>query len=183
MIAQKIIPSNCNFSNLLQLLNIVDMSTVKYLDGVLYIDNISQDLLDAAYLTYCATNLVTELQTVKQIAKHAINETANKIRLKYITPNQDDVYREKADQVIEYVAAGYPTDVTTYPFIRAEVNATGLTSQQAADAIIVARQAWMTKMADIEEQRRKGNVLIDSVTTVSDVDAAKDAAIVALNLL
>ena len=147
------------------------------------IDGKSIDIGTAVITTTTHNESVIDIVKFKEMSKNELDLLATSIRRKYITPTMDDIYREKADQAIEYVAAGYPANVSAYPFIRAEANATGLTTSQAADSIISARQAWMSKMADIEEQRRKGKVLIDSATTISDVDAAKDAAIVALNLL
>lgn len=126
---------------------------------------------------------IVDIQNHKQNYKKEIDSIATSIRLKYTTPYMDDIYREKAEQAVEYAAANYPIDTTNYPFIQAEANAIGGTPQQAADSIITARQQWMTKMVDIEEERRKGKVNINAAITVVDVENAYNSAIAALQLL
>lgn len=123
------------------------------------------------------------LEYIKQNYKALIDDTAKNVRYKHMTLNMDDIYREKAAQAIEYAAANYPSDTSSYPFVQAEANATGDTPQYAADSIISARQKWMEKMADIEEVRRRGKVEIDIAITEKEIISAKDRAISALTLL
>lgn len=134
-------------------------------------------------LTEVGPSFGKTLQNEKEDYNKKLDYVALTIRTKYITRDMDDIYREKADQAVEYVAANYPVDTTNYPFIQAEANAIGGTPQQAADSIITARQQWMTKMVDIEEERRRGKVNINAAITVVDVENAYNSAIAALQLL
>lgn len=90
------------------------------------------------------------------------------------------VYQEKGDEAADYVANGYPADLASYPFIQAEVNATGKTATQAADDILAQKSAWIMLGAATEEARLSGKVAVDAATDEAGVDAARDAAVVAL---
>lgn len=145
--------------------------------------DVNPDIVDTQLdLTNYATLF---LQSKKAIAKTVLDTKASVKRASYLTDmiGQDDIYREKADQAVEYAAASYPVDTSPYPFVQAEANATGLTPTQAADSIIAARASWMSTMAAIEEERRKGKVNIDAATDEAGVLSARDAAMSALQAL
>lgn len=126
-----------------------------------------------------------ELLTAKTEAKRLVDEAAEQARLRYVTTGsaQAMVYQEKSDEAADYAAAGYPIDLTTYPFIQAEVNATGKTSQQAADDILSQRSAWIAIGAQIEQDRLTGKMNIDAATTIDGINSARDSAINILNLI
>lgn len=116
----------------------------------------------------------------KQTAKSKIDTLAYNKRKTNNTVGMDDIYREKAEQAVEYAVAGYPYDLSLFPFIEAEVEATGLTPQEAAEIIMLARQKWMFFVTNIEKERRKGKINIEKATTIRDVEIARDNAIEAL---
>lgn len=125
------------------------------------------------------------LDDKKTNAKSIVDQTAERIRSKYITPGagQTLVYQEKSDEATDYITAGYPVDLTSYPFIQAEVNATGKTKEQAADDIIAAKATTIAALVSIEEERLSGKRNIDDVVDESGINSICDAAITALEEL
>jgi len=121
----------------------------------------------------------------KTKAKEAIDYMAEVVRLKYVTPGsaQAMTYQEKGEEAADYVAASYPADLSSYPFIQAEINATGKTKEAAADDILAQKAAWIAVGASIEEERLSGKKAVDDATDESAVDTAKDAAITALGAI
>lgn len=117
--------------------------------------------------------------------KSEIDNFAGELRSKYIStiPGQAEVYQEKYDQAVDHAANAYPADLTDYPLIQAEVDATSLTAQQATDAILAARTNWLTSMAAIETERRKGKVNIDAATDLASIESAFNVALAALQAL
>lgn len=126
------------------------------------------------------------LNDIKTNAKALVDQTSEHIRCKYITPGfgQSLAYQEKSEEAADFVASGYPTgspiDLSDYPFIQAEVNATGKTPQDAADDILAQKALWISKGASIEEVRLGGKKAIDDAPDEGDIITAKNAAISAL---
>lgn len=157
---------------------------VDVVGGVYYltVNGVTQNDLDTALATYEATFTATYLARVKTQYKNDVDIFAGNVRLQYITniPGQAEVYQEKYDQAVEHAANSYPADLTSYPMIQAEVNATSLTAQQCSDAIIAERSTWLTNMASIEEARRSGKINIDAAADVAAALTARNNAITAL---
>ena len=114
-------------------------------------------------------------------------ETLNKLceiqRLKYITPGSGQAltYQEKSEEATDFLAAGSPADLTPYPFIQAEINATHKDSDVAAKDILTAQSLWITKGALIEQYRLTAKIDINSSLSISEVDVALNSATVNLN--
>ena len=100
-------------------------------------------------------------------------------RTVYITPGagQSLTYQEKSEEASDYIAAGSPVDLTPYPFIQGEVNATGKTAAVASNDILAAQSLWITKGSLIEEHRIKAKIDINAATTLTDIDNIVTAAI------
>lgn len=123
------------------------------------------------------------LAVVQSRAKDAIDHKAGEVRKRYITsvPGQEGTYLLKEREAQKFKDALY---VGTVPaMIQAEMNATGLLAKAATDDILLRRDQWAAKAAQIEEQRLKGKRSVDAATTEAGVVAARDAAVAALNLL
>jgi len=122
--------------------------------------------------TYTVEDIVFDMNDVKANGRYQIDYAAEMTRLRYITngAGQAMVYQEKAIEAAAYAGAGYPADLTSYPFIQAEVNASGLSAQEAADAIIAIRTSWIAVSAQIEEVRLGAKVLVNAATTKAEVD-------------
>tara|TARA_R110000796_G_scaffold29892_1_gene80275 strand:+ start:843 stop:1361 length:519 start_codon:yes stop_codon:yes gene_type:complete len=101
-----------------------------------------------------------------------VNKTAGESRTKYVTniPFQEAAYQAKEADVRRYKAAGYPVDLTLYPFTAAEANATGTSAQDAADSVILQADQWVMVSAEIERLRRKASVEIELETDWQNVE-------------
>ncbi len=112
-------------------------------------------------------------------AKKYIDNYAGKTRIKYITdaPGQDLTYKQKAEEAEKYVTAVYPSDLTGYPFIQAEINAYGKTKEQAADDILTKRDQWLSVGAQIEEVRLQTKQQIDNAVSNSEIKTICETAV------
>jgi hypothetical protein len=95
-----------------------------------------------------------------------VNTKAGETRTKYVTniPFQEAAYQAKEADVRRYKSDGYPRDLTPYPFVAAEVDATGLSATQAANDVIIQADQWLMLNAEIERLRRKASVKIGAET-------------------
>jgi hypothetical protein len=125
------------------------------------------------------------IDDVIELALSNIDQAAGIVRLKYITsaPGQTEIYLEKTEEAIDYTVAGYPEDASSYPFIVAEANASGITCREAAEMIIKKKSLWLGKAAKIEEVRRTGKITIRQLKSVDDVASTEKATIVGLNAI
>jgi hypothetical protein len=117
-----------------------------------------------------------QLAAAKTSAKVKIDEMAGIARSMVITiaPGQELTYQEKSEQAADYVAAGYPADTSSYPFVQAEIEATGKTKEQAADDILVKKSEWIAVGSTIEMHRIGGKVQVDAATTPEEVQQIVD---------
>lgn len=124
------------------------------------------------------------LAELRAVAAVQVDAKAELVRLRYIAPGagQAGTYIEKAKQADNFKAAGYPA-ASVPPMVQAEADATGQTPQQACDVILATREGWLVKGAQIERERRRGKVQLDAAVDETALDAARDAAIAALDLL
>lgn len=138
-------------------------------------DQALQDTLDNWATLYAdwQTTTAPNIGEMREAGNAVIDAHAGATRMKFITvaPGQEMTYLEKADEAADFVAAGYPADLSSYPFIQAEVNATGQTATEAADAIIAQKGAWITIGSEIEEHRMTGKTQMASAANQTDVDA------------
>lgn len=150
-------------------------------NGVFVVPDVSQQDLDDALTAY----VHDALKAPRDYAKSLIDMQAEQARLRYVTggAGQAMAYQEKADEASDYVAAGYPVDLSSYPFIQAEINATGKTKEAAADDILTQRSAWITVGASIEEERLGGKKAVDDAVDQGGIDTARDAALAALEAI
>jgi len=127
----------------------------------------------------------TDLTQKRTDAKANIDRAAEQARLRFITwgTGQAMTYSEKSDEAADFVAAGYPADVSSYPFIQAEMNALGETATEVADRILAKKSAWITAGAAIEEIRLKGKNDIDDAMDEAEILSVRDTTISALGAL
>jgi hypothetical protein len=129
------------------------------------------------------------LSTLISRAQTLIDQAAGEARLRYITDvaGQDATYLEKARQADSYKAADYPDppDPVAHIYIVAEKNARGgdTTYRQACDAILVERDQWAVKGAQIEEARRKSKIAIGNALDQAAVEGFLAEGINALRLM
>lgn len=116
------------------------------------------------------------LADVQQGARIEIDGYAEAARMRFLTngAGQAMTYQEKSEQAADYVAAGYPADTSSYPFVQAEIEATGKTKEQAADDILTKKSEWIAVGSLIEKHRIGGKVQIDAATTPEEVQQIVD---------
>jgi hypothetical protein len=113
-----------------------------------------------------------------------IDRVAGQVRMRYITsaPGQAETYQRKEQQAREWLASGFAGVAPS--FIAAEAQALGVQPQVIAQEIIDTADLWSNvKGPAIEAARRAGKVAIQSATTIEAIEAARDAAIAALDAL
>lgn len=125
------------------------------------------------------------LEYHQERARNAIDAAAGKVRARYITvtAGQSETYQQKADDCASYKAAGYPADVSSYPWVMAEAAAQGVTHQVAADLVLSTKTAWSSVGAAIEEARLYGKRRVTEAATVAEISAAASSAISTLLLI
>lgn len=122
---------------------------------------------------------------LKEDAKAQIDVEAGLVRSKYLTsiPGQDATYIAKEVDCRAFKAASYPADTSTFQWVQAEADATGLTPTEAADAIILQADQWRVLGSTIEKIRRGGKIEIDKKLKASTIKASLAATLAALQSL
>jgi|GEM_PF-1385869 len=127
----------------------------------------------------------TALDQAKASAASRIDAAAGVARQRYITttPGQDATYTAKYAEAKAYRDAGYPADLTGYPFIAIEAAPhAARTAQQAADRIIYLGDLWSSVIGpQIEGLRINGKDTLTALSSLEDVDAHVSTVIAALN--
>lgn len=126
-----------------------------------------------------------DINIEKSNAQYQIDAISETQRLKYITSGygQTLTYQEKAEEASDYIVAGSPVDLTPYPFIQAEANATGKDATTAANDILVAQSLWISKGSSIEEKRIKAKIDIDNAITLDDITNIVTLAISSIEII
>ena len=105
-------------------------------------------------------------------AAEEIDAAAGRARSRYLTtvPGQEATYTAKYAQAQAYIAAAYPADTTTYPWVAQEASRTGMTPTQAADRIKITGDAWANVIGPaIEGLRIGGKDGLEARLTIADV--------------
>ena len=162
----------CNIPKILESFNL-ELDDYWYCDGKLFVKNISQQDLDNAVKEYMPNHEYHLLESKKQNTKNQIDNLASNLRLKFITglPGQSEVYKEKSEEAADFVAAGYPDDLSTYPFIQAEVAATNKSPKETADTILAKRSEWIATNSLIEQERIKAKTLVNQAQSEEEIDS------------
>lgn len=115
---------------------------------------------------------VVVVEDVRSAALVQIDAHAGDTRARFITvaPGQELTYQEKSEEAADFVAAGYPADTTSYPFIEAEMAAYGKTSTQAADDILSRKSMWIAAGSEIERHRLSGKTQVAAAATAEEID-------------
>jgi hypothetical protein len=120
-----------------------------------------------------ALGITKPLNTVKESSLVLIDSYAGLARQRYLTtvPGQDISYATKLEEAKAYIAAGYPSDASPYPWVALEAAATGDTPAERADFILATANYWNTKGAEIEAARITGKQNVNAATTIAAVYA------------
>lgn len=148
--------------------------------------------LDAAIAVHQSNFDVDELALSKTRAYEAIDFRAGEVSRKYVTDRtaQEITYQLKMNSSTLWAANGKPTNIdrATYPGLYGEVMAYRAVDPQTSiqtvvDAITATASQWYVKADQIEEQRRKGKILVSFATNATQVMERLNAALTALDQL
>lgn len=127
------------------------------------------------------------LETARIEARSEIDKAAGNARARYITtiPGQQEVYREKFDEAIDYLTnnddSKYPDE--DYPLLLVETAIRGIDMRSFAEEIINLKKQWVKKMASIEDLRLSGKYGVESCETLTEINRLKSTYIHKLNLV
>lgn len=129
----------------------------------------------------------TAVDSARDLALRNIDTAAGKARKRYITtsPGQDATYTVKYAEALDYIAAGYPSDLSPYPFIAGESQPnTWMTPTQAATRIATIGGYWREVIGPaIEAARINGKDALDSLTDPAAIDAHVAAVVANLDAI
>lgn len=128
---------------------------------------------------------VENVASFREFAKARIDILAGEVRSKYLTiaPGQEATYVSKEAECRQFKADGYPEDLGPYLWVQAEMDATGFTAQEAADAVIFQADQWKVLGSMIERTRLKGKSDLDKRNKISTAKASFEATVAALQAL
>ncbi len=130
---------------------------------------------------------MTTLAALRWQAHQDIDRTAGEARLRYITdvPGQQAVYMTKLEEARAYAAA-YALDNGTPvpPYLAAESAAMGDAAIETAQMVLGLAAQWNGVVGPaIEAARVAGKAAVTAATTAQDIEAARAAAVAALEQL
>lgn len=117
------------------------------------------------------------LNFAKEKAKLCIDVAAGKARQRYITdvPGQQGTYLLKEQQARDYLAvvgdAVPPGDLSPWPLIVKEAQATGLTYKAMAELVVQKAGEWMVVNSEIEAARIGGKAQVDAATSKAEIES------------
>lgn len=121
-------------------------------------------------------------------AKMAVDRAAGEARLRYITdvPGQQAVYITKLAEAEAYLASVVAGQPTAQPgaYIAAEAAVRGISAVQMSELVVALAAQWSQVVGPaIEAARIAAKLQLDAAGTVPEIEAARDAAIAALDAL
>lgn len=122
------------------------------------------------------------------LARRLIDEAAGKARLRYITdvPGQQAVYITKLAEAEAYLASIVAGQPTAQPgaYVAAEAAVRGISAVQMSELVVALAAQWSGVVGPaIEAARIAAKLQLDAADTVPEIEAARDAAIAALDAL
>jgi len=115
---------------------------------------------------------IGDVNALRDLGVQRINELTDEARSRLMPKiaGQETVYREKYEEAKTFLAqTPYPTDLTDYPFIAAEVGVNGATALDVAQLFWSKGQAFKSKMSQLENYRTTANNLIRQKTTRAEM--------------
>lgn len=118
------------------------------------------------------------LSAHKTRVKAMIDDDAEKVRLKYVTPGsaQAMVYKQKAEEAAKLQDDPSP-DPADYPVLSASVGIEAATLAEVATMVLTKHAQWAVMAAQIEAVRLQAKKDIDEAANVAAVNAVLDAVV------
>ena len=138
-------------------------------------------MLNHTFIRSARKKAPTDIEERKLYVMRDIDEAASQARSKIILPvfGQELLYIEKSEEAIDYTTSGYPDNLSDFPLIKAEVNATGKAARDIVESILKKKAEWISFNAKIEEIRLRGKAAIrsENVNSVVEIDKIKKQTI------
>lgn len=119
--------------------------------------------------------VVDQLARLKAIRKTAIDEEAERQRLRWITPGAGQAmeYQQAATEAAAYFAAGHsePPPAGTYPMLEASIDIDGGSLEEVASVVLAMHTQWQAIGSEIRAARLAGKKDVDLATSLSELDA------------
>ncbi|HAF39538.1 MAG TPA: hypothetical protein DCG72_11185 [Gammaproteobacteria bacterium] len=154
-------------------------------DGRLYTETGPTVTITADEARETWTLTAKPLDVVKAVFHSAVDDDAEQIRLKYVTPGDGMMmtYREKLEQAEQAVAQGQAAidaltteeETAAYPTLSASVGIEAATLWDCAQLVLTTYQQWAVLSNAIEKTRLAGKKAISDAGNVDDVKTAYDA--------
>jgi len=93
------------------------------------------------------------------------------------------IYHEKFEQAIDYLSQEKINNLNNYPFLNAEINATGMDPKDIALNIVSQKANWIAKCSKIEEIRLTYKIKFNKVTNKKELDILYDEVILKIKEL
>lgn len=136
-----------------------------------YLYDSAKDLFLVPYKTPCEVPLNDVRTAALEIVEHAARHARHRL---YSDPERLSIYTAKFYEAKAYKLKVYGEDLSAYLFIKAEVDATGCTPDDAAATFLAKHSEMMKNLAATERYRieaRKSIVEADSVELVRQAKA------------
>lgn len=128
-----------------------------------------------------------DIKAAKVSSQKQIDIAAGDARSRYITtvPGQDSTYAAKYDEALAYIAAGYPDDLTNFPYISAESRPnTWMSPTQAATRIATIGGYWRDVIGPkIEALRINGKDALEPMDNIEQIELHTKSIISELNAI
>lgn len=123
------------------------------------------------------------IELTREFEIQSLDQFAENKRKQFSTAGalQSQVYIDKVNEAVNYLAAGSPRVSSDYPYIAAEAASTGQTMDVVANAIVANRSAQIQRNASIEAFRIKAKQDFRNAVTIAEMDAIRDQALADIN--
>lgn len=123
--------------------------------------------------------LEVSVEYIRHRAIITVNNMVEQLRSKNCTfiLGQELVYMEKLEEAIDYSAAKYPKDASSYPHIYYESIALNVSPKELAMNILASKTKWTKLSAQIEAVRVKAKRDIEQSVDPDDIKIIKENAL------
>ena len=139
------------------------------------------------WLSLAWVQMPSAVADARGLGASAIDAAAGRARSRYITtsPGQDATYTVKYAEALDYIAAGYQSDLSPYPFVAGESQPnTWMTPTQAATRIATLGGYWREVIGPaIEAARINGKDALGALTDPAAIDAHVAAVVANLDAI
>jgi hypothetical protein len=113
-----------------------------------------------------------DLFALSDVAKMRVDALAEAWRESKVPVRKDALYARQGGEAAAWIAAGQPSVLVEYPYLTAEVLATGTATLTIANAWVARETQWVTDSAAIDQLVRQAHTAIEVADSPEEQDAA-----------